>query len=222
VIARGGSKRIPGKNIRPLHGKPLVSWTLEALKNSAIFSRIVVSTDSLEIAAIAESSGAEVPFLRPTHLANDFASTAQVADHAISWLLKTGVAPATLFCVVYPAAVAITSQDLVDSLKTIKSGEFDIVFAGCEFPSHPQRAWLIDENNRATPSQAEYQSSRSQDLIPMYYDAGQFYWCHESSWRDLTEGREVRRGLHVLSRTRAIDIDTDEDWSLLEIVFRAR
>ena len=219
ITARGGSKRIPGKNIRDFHGKPLISWTIHNLISSGLFSRVIVSTDSEEIAVISRQAGADVPFLRPPELSDDFTPTAKVADHAIRWLIAEGVSENTQFCVVYPAAVSVTAKDLSDAKQILEFSGADLVFAGCEFPSHPDRAWALVEGNLVTPIAPERQFARSQDLGPRFYDAGQFYWSHESAWADVIEGLPVRRALYIMPRSRAIDIDTEEDWELAELLF---
>ena len=219
VTARGGSKRIPGKNIRDFHGKPLLSWTIHNLFSSHLFSRVIVSTDSKEISAVSTEAGADVPFLRPPELSDDLTPTANVADHAINWLIGDGVADNTKFCVVYPAAVSVTPKDLADSREMLESSSADLVFAGCEFSSHPDRAWALTEGNLVTPLRQELQSVRSQDLEPRFYDAGQFYWSNKTAWADLIQGRPIRRALYIMPRSRAIDIDTEEDWELAEFLF---
>ena len=219
VTARGGSKRIPGKNIRIFHGKPLISWTIHNLLTSQLFSRVIVSTDSTEIASIAVDAGAEVPFLRPAELADDFATTADVAQHAIDWLLRNGVSPDSYFCIVYPAAVGVTSIDLADSLALMKVGDFDLVFAGCEYPAHPSKAWFLGEDSHATAREKKSSAPQPGDLRTAYHGAGQFYWSHQSTWSKICEGKDVRRGLYVISRLRAIDINSEEDWALAELLF---
>lgn len=219
VTARGGSKRIPGKNIRLFHGKPLITWTLENLIGSRLFSGVIVSTDSEEIADVARRAGADVPFLRPAKLSDDYATTAEVADHAISFLMDHGTPAHSAFCVVYPAAVAVTTSDLQASKELFTTKRFDMVFAGCEFPSPPTRGWTLTADGVATALSPSSQPARSQDLEPAYYDAGQFYWSHHDTWARIKAHEEVSRGIHILPRWRATDIDTDEDWILAERLF---
>ena len=220
ITARGGSKRIPAKNIRPFHGKPLIAWTIDNLIRSEIFSDIIVSTDSKEIAEISEAAGARIPFLRPSHLADDFTTTAEVAEHAISSLIEEGAARGGFFCVVYPAAVGIMESDHRQALTILARNEADFVFGGCEFPSHPARGWTVGENALAQPTNPEYQGARTQDLSSVYFDAGQFYWSRYDTWKKISSGEEIRRKILVLPRSRAIDIDTEEDWALAELAYR--
>ncbi len=219
VTARGGSKRIPGKNIRLFHGVPLITWTIRNLFASEIFSNVIVSTDSDEIAEIAQTEGAEVPFRRPPQLSDDFATTAQVAEHAISFLLDRGASLQTDFCVAYPAAVAITASDLITSKRLLNDNGFDLVFAGCEFPSHPSRGWSRGADGVATALNSLVQNARTQDLDPWYYDAGQFYWSRHDTWARIGRRQEVTRGIHIMPRWRATDIDTEEDWFYAESLF---
>ena len=220
ITARGGSKRIPGKNIRPFHGKPLIAWTIDSLIRSKIFSDIIVSTDSKEIAKISQDAGARIPFMRPSHLADDFTTTAEVAEHAISSLIEEGAELDGFYCVVYPAGVGITEGDHRQALSILSRNDADFVFGGCEFPSHPARGWTIDENALAQPANPENQGARTQDLPSVYFDAGQFYWSRYDTWKKISSGEEVRRKILVLPRSRAIDIDTEEDWVFAELVYR--
>ena len=220
VTARGGSKRIPGKNIRAFHGKPLIVWTIENLIRSQIFGDIIVSTDSKEIAEISEQAGARIPFTRPSDLADDFTTTAEVAKHAISSLIEEGTSRDGFFCVVYPAAVGITESDHLQALSILARNGADLVFGACEFPSHPARGWTVDENSFAQPTNPEGQRARTQDLPSVYFDAGQFYWSRYDTWDKIASGEEIRRKLLVLPRSRAIDIDTEEDWVLATSAYR--
>lgn len=221
VTARAGSKRIPGKNIRPFHGKPLVVWTIETLVQSQLFSQVVISTDSPEIASIADGAGATTPFLRPERLADDFSTTADVANHAIEILEAKGAPADTLYCVVYPAAVAMTKVDLFESRNLLISGGFDFVFVGHKLPASPYRAWKRGANAEATAAFPEFESLRTQDLETLYQDAGQFYWTGRDGWRRISQGQPVRRGIWEVARSRAIDIDDEEDWKIAEALFSA-
>ncbi len=219
ITARGGSKRVPGKNIRSFHGKPLISWTIQNLLSSHVFSRVIVSTDSEEIASISRKAGADVPFLRPSELSDDFTPTAHVANHAIRWLIEDGATERTEFCIVYPAAVAVTAADLAESRGILQAGGADLVFAACEFPSHPKRAWVRGDGSEVFPVSSEAQLARTQELSPWYYDAGQFYWSYRSGWEEGAKGHPIRRAMYLMPRSRAIDIDTEEDWLMAETLF---
>lgn len=219
VTARGGSKRIPGKNIRSFHGKPLIAWTIENLLESQLFSQVIITSESPEIIAIAESAGAIAPFIRPAKLADDFSTTAEVANHAIGELEKTGVATANHYCVVYPAAVAITKGDLTKSRELMREGNFDLVFAGQKVRASPYRSWKLGPGGQVTPLYPDKQSARTQDSEPLYQDAGQFYWSLPDSWKRVMRGETIRRGMWEVPRSRVIDIDDEEDWKIAEALF---
>lgn len=219
ITARGGSKRVPRKNIRNFHGKPLISWTIANLLDSELFSQVIVSTDSEQIAETSLAAGALVPFLRPNSLADDLTPTAPVADHAIKWLIEKGAPKGANFCVVYPAAVGVTGEELSTGLDLFTSVGFDLVFAGCEFSPNPERAWKSPDGKRVVPANEAKQSSRSQDLDPLYYDAGQFYWSHEKTWEMILKRQKIQVGMVHMPRWKAIDIDTQEDWEIAERLF---
>ena len=219
VTARAGSKRIPGKNIRAFHGKPLLVWTIENLVESELFSQVVISTDSVEIASIAEEAGATYVLPRPKELADDYSTTADVANHAIEILEGQGASLDTLYCVTYPAAVAMTKADLVESRNLLISRGFDFVFVGYKLPASPYRAWKRGANGEAIAAFPEFNSQRTQDLGTLYQDAGQFYWTRNDAWGRIAHGQQVRRGLWEVARSRAIDIDDEEDWKIAEALF---
>ncbi len=220
ITARAGSKRIPGKNIRVFHGQPLIVWTIHNLIQSGIFVDVIVSTDSEEISRVAQDAGAKVPFVRPADLADDYVPTAPVANHSIRWLIADGAPAGSEFCVAYPSAVSISKQDLVESRKYFREGQFDLVFTGCEFSSPPSRGWRLSDKGEASPVSHEDQGTRTQDIEPVFYDAGQFYWSKHDAWESIISGHPVSRGMFVLPRLRAIDIDTEEDWQIAERLFQ--
>ncbi len=219
IPARAGSKRIPGKNTRTFHGKPLLAWPIGTLKESGLFDEIIVSTESDEIAGIAALAGAEAPFRRPEHLADDFTTTAAVARHAIDWFLGHGASPSSLFCVMYPAAVNITPADL-EASKRVLQGDIDMVFAATDFPSPIERAWSLENGGVAKRLFPEHGSTRTQDLSPKVYDAGQFYWTHSTAWHALDDGSPLSYAAFKIPFLRAVDIDTPEDWKIAERLFR--
>ena len=221
VIARGGSKRIPGKNIRTFHGKPLIRWPLDVLVASGLFKEVIVSTDSPEIATVAKESGASIPFERPAPLADDYATTADVANHAIDYLIEQGMRSDAHICLVYPAAVWIT-KDLLENARALIGGDTEFVFSACLFPSPVERAWEILEDSEAKPWMPEFSRTRTQDLPPKYYDAGQFYWSRVEAWTTIAEGQRPRSRAFVLRAEEAVDIDTEEDWIWAEKLFSTR
>jgi pseudaminic acid cytidylyltransferase len=219
IPARGGSKRIPRKNIRPFAGRPMIAYAIEGARAAGVFDRIVVSTDDDEIARIALDLGAELPFSRPAELANDHAGTVEVIAHAIGTLAEAGW-QARQVCCIYPGVPMLQAGDLRDALALLEAGDCDYAFPVAHFPSPVQRALLRDAAGRTAPMHPEYTDCRSQDLEPAYYDAGQFYWGRASAW---LEGRHPHRQARslVLPGWRVVDIDTPEDWVRAEALYAA-
>lgn len=218
IPARGGSKRIPRKNIRPFCGKPIIAWSIEAAWEAGLFDHIIVSTDDDEIAEVARSYGAEVPFMRPSELADDFSGTAAVAKHAVQWVSDNLSTP-TAVCTIYPTAPFITATDIVAGYELLEESGADIVFTATSFPFPIQRAIRIKENGRVEMFQAEHLMTRSQDLEPAFHDAGQFYWAKTGAVIDDTPAFSEAAVALVLPRYRVQDIDTEEDWLQAELMF---
>ena len=221
IPARGGSKRIPRKNIREFCGKPMIAWSIEAAQASDCFDQIIVSTDDAEIAGVARHWGAHVPFNRPVELAGDFAGTMPVIAHALQWCLDFGQEIESVCCL-YATAPFVQPSDIrsgLDLLKQIASDRF--VFTATEYPSPIQRALRLDPaSGEAQMWQPVNFSKRSQDLEPAYHDAGQFYWGRARAWlqaKNLFEGSKAL----VLPRWRVQDIDTQEDWIYAELMLEA-
>lgn len=217
IPARGGSKRIPRKNIRPFCGRPMIAWSIDAARSAGCFDRILVSTDDEEIAAVARDHDAEVPFLRPPHLADDQATTQAVVLHAVQWCQLQGLVPKAVCCL-YATAPFVQPADLVAAgqlLEQAPAGSF--VFAATSFPFPIQRAIRIDPSGRSAMFQPEHFNTRSQDLEDAFHDAGQFYWASPQSWASsfnlLDDGRPL-----ILPRWRVQDIDTEEDWIRAELL----
>ena len=214
IPARGGSKRIPGKNIRPFHGTPMLARSVATAVESGVFDRIVVSTDSDAIAEVARRAGAEVPFMRPAHLSDDHATTLDVIAHTLDVI--EGVS--ALLCL-YATAPFVRGADLRDSHALWTRTEADYVFAATEFPFPVQRGFTLGADGSVEMLQPEHTATRSQDLPDAYHDAGQFYWCRPEAVR---EGRAILgpgARAHIIPRTRAQDIDTPEDWEFAEALF---
>jgi len=217
IPARGGSKRIPRKNIRDFCGKPMIAWSIEAARAAGCFDRILVSTDDEEIAAVARSHGAEVPFLRPAHLADDHATTQAVVMHAVQWCEQQGLAPQAVCCL-YATAPFVQPADLAAGAQLLQqapAGSF--VFTVTNFPFPIQRAIRIDAAGRSAMFQPEHFNTRSQDLEEAFHDAGQFYWARPQAWATshnlFNDGRPL-----ILPRWRVQDIDTEEDWTRAELL----
>ena len=219
IPARGGSKRIPRKNIKLFAGIPMLARAIQAAKNAEIFDRIIVSTDSDEIADTARQFGAEIPFLRPPHLSDDHATTIDVIAHAISHFVSQGYQPNSLCCL-YPCTPFTTGATIKSLHGILVDRDADYVFPVCEFPSAPQRALKRDHEGRTSPIDQRFELTRTQDLETAYFDAGQFYWGKTSAW---LEKKNVHSHGHstVVDWTSAIDIDTIHDWRKAELIYQA-
>lgn len=220
IPARGGSKRIPKKNLRAFLGKPIIQRVLGTLKEAELFERIIVSTDDDEISELVTASGFEVPFRRPAELSDDFASTSEVATHAIDWLLSHGARPDSRFVTVYPTAVMVTVDQLKSAENLLGSDGCNFVFVGTRFPSQIRRAWKQTSLGTMEAISPESQRLRTQDIDQdLFYDQGQFYWSTSRSWNGTQEDPQVRKMLEI-SPFSAVDIDTEQDWELAERLFK--
>jgi pseudaminic acid cytidylyltransferase len=214
IPARGESKRIPRKNIKVFAGQPMIAYAITAAKKSGLFDHVLVSTDDEEIATVAKQWGAEVPFLRPEELANDYAATVPVIAHAIRECELIGW-QTSYACCIYPGVPFIEISDLKGTFKQIESGQADYSFPVAEFPSAIQRAMKKNIDGVIQPFYPEFELTRTQDLEPAYYDAGQFYWGTSQAW--LNNPRIHSSGLgYVIPSWRVVDIDTPEDWERAE------
>lgn len=220
IPARGGSKRIPRKNIKAFAGRPMIAWTIAALKDSGCFDRILVSTDDDEIAAVARGEGAEVPFLRPAHLADDHAATAPVIAHAIDAVAAAGTAP-EFVCCAYATAPFLDPADIRDGLALLMDSGADYAFSATGYGFPIQRALRLRPDGGVEMFQPEYFATRSQDLEPSFHDAGQFYWGLPQAFREGRPFFTPRARPVLLPRWRVQDIDTPEDWERAELMFEA-
>ena len=219
IPARGGSKRIPRKNIRPFLGVPLIARTISILRDSGVFDRVVVSTDDDEIAEIAVRAGAEAPFRRPAELSSDTATTLPVIADAIQRLEASGWRGAYACCA-YPAAVLSVPQDYQAARKLLAGGLVNYVFTAASFPSSIQRALRRTADGGAEMFWPEHRDARSQDLEPAYQDAGQFYFGTRDAWLDARPIFSAASRMLELPRHRVQDIDTEEDWRRAELLFQ--
>lgn len=221
IPARGGSKRIPRKNIRYFRGKPMISWSIEAAKNAPCIDIVIVSTDDNEIAEIALSLGAQVPFLRPPKLANDYTGTIAVVAHAIEWLQDKGQKFEAVCCL-YATAPFVLPDDIVKGYSLLeKSEETDFVFTACQYSSPIQRALKLDMlTNKANMLNLDNYNKRTQDLDKTYHDAGQFYWGRPKAWLSSTSMLEGSQAL-IIPNWRAQDIDQEDDWMRAELLHKA-
>lgn len=216
IPARGGSKRIPRKNIKVFVGKPMIAYAITAAKNSCLFDHVLVSTDDAEIATIANEWGAETPFVRPAELANDFTATVPVIAHAIQACEALGWSFDNVCCI-YPGVPLIEIEDLQGAFKHLEASGVDYCFPVTEFPSAIQRALKQSADGVMQPFYPEFELARSQDLEPAYYDAGQFYWGKKEAW--LSNPRIHTSGAgFVIPSWRVVDIDTAADWERAELL----
>jgi pseudaminic acid cytidylyltransferase len=220
IPARGGSKRIPRKNVRPFCGRPMIHWPVSAALESGCFDRVVISTDDDEVAAEGQRAGAEAPFRRPAELSDDCTPTLPVIAHAIGWLEASGYQPINVCCN-YATAPLIHAEDLRAALKVLLGSSSNYVFSATTFPFPPARALRLDDSGSAVPAFPEFINHRSQDLPEMFHDAGQFYWGTARAFREQAPIFARGSRAHMLPRSRVQDIDTPEDWHHAELLFRA-
>lgn len=219
IPARGGSKRLPRKNIREFAGRPMIAYAIQAARDAGLFDRLLVSTDDDEIAGVAREWGAEVPFMRPAELAGDHASTGQVIAHAIG-ACGDGDPPFHYICCIYPCVPLLRGGDIVEGLELLQRSGADYCYPVAEFPAAIQRALRRDAAGRMSPFNPEHQLTRTQDLERAYHDAGQFYWGARQAW--LSNPRILIHGAGLpIPNWRAVDIDTEDDWARAEMIFNS-
>jgi N-acylneuraminate cytidylyltransferase len=218
IPARGGSKRIPRKNIKEFHGKPLIAYSIEAAIASGCFDRIIVSTDDSEIAEIANQYGAEVPFIRPKDISDDYATTLDVINHALLWLQKNNY-HFTYVCCIYATAPFLSSEFIRTGLDELVKGSFDYAFSATSYAFPIQRALKINQNGSTDMFMPEHINTRSQDLEDAFHDAGQFYWGKASAFLNKKNVFSNSSFAVILPRKLVQDIDTMEDWSNAELMF---
>jgi pseudaminic acid cytidylyltransferase len=219
IPARGGSQRIPKKNVKLFCGKPMIAWSIETALASGCFDRVVVSTDSEEIGEVARHAGAEVPFRRPADLADEYTGTIPVVAHAVRWMEQYSTLP-SLVCCIYATAPFLRVEDLRAGAEALRACEIDYAFAVTSYAYPIQRALRIDDCGRTAMLNPELFNTRSQDLEPVFHDAGQFYWGRAKVW---LESRPIFSSSSVpivLPRVRVQDIDHPEDWRQAELMFR--
>ena len=218
IPARGGSKRIPRKNIKLFGGKPMIAWSIQAAIDARCFDRILVSTDDQEIAEVAINFGAEIPFLRHKNLADDFTPVSQVLRHAISTLFDAPFDSDHAICCLFATAPFVNPTDISRGLDLLKSSKSEtVVFSATTFPFPIQRAIRLDKEGYSTSVDPASFPKRSQDLEECFHDAAQFYWASADTWSSKDNLFEGGRAI-VLPRWRVQDIDTEEDWKHAELM----
>ena len=217
IPARGGSKRIPRKNIKLFGDKPIIARSIETALATKVFDRVIVSTDDDEIAEIAKRCGAEVPFVRPEDLADDYAGTTEVISHAIKWMINSGC-NFKAACCIYPVAPFTQALDIVDGLKELEKGGWAFTFSAAEYSSPIYRSFNQIDGKGVEMLFPEYFFTRTQDLSVVYHDAGQFYWGLVDSWLQEKKIFEPHSKAIIIPRWRVHDIDTLDDWRRAEIM----
>ncbi|MBO8232374.1 pseudaminic acid cytidylyltransferase [Prochlorococcus marinus str. MU1402] len=220
IPARGGSKRIPKKNIRLFCGKPIIKWSIEAALKSECFDKVIVSTDCDEISAISKNFGAEVPFIRPTDLSDDHTPTIPVLKHAIDFVNKQ-YGKVEYACCIYATAPFIESKYIKLGLKKIADEKANFAFSATSFPFPIQRAIKIDKNNRSLMFFPQEFNTRSQDLESCFHDAAQFYWGRASAWLSNKNIFQDNSLPIIIPRYKVQDIDNEEDWLRAEMMFKS-
>ena len=221
IPARGGSKRIPNKNIKEFLGKPIIAYSIQAALESNLFDKIVVSTDSEQIKAISQKYGADVPFLRSEKNSDDFATTVDVIIEVINQFEVKGI-KVDEACCIYATAPFVRPEELTTAYSLMREVEYDVVFPVLPYSFPIQRAVKLDPEKKIQMFFPENRQTRSQELEKSYHDSGQFYWFKvksviekKSLWTDNT-------GVIILDEMHAHDIDTMKDWIIAEFKYRLR
>lgn len=216
IPARGGSKRIPNKNIKKLCGQPMIYWPLQELSKKFSSKKILVSTDDKNIISVVERIGLKVPFVRPKNLSDDFTGTMPVASHALEWY-EDNIEKIDFVLIVYPTAVMLNINDVIKAIELLKSDvTCELVMSATEFPFPIQRGVYIKKNGFAEMFYPKYYKTRSQDLISSYHDAGQFYVWKSDSLRKNKTLVNSNTKLFQINRNYVIDIDTPTDINIAE------
>jgi len=222
IPARGGSKRIPRKNIRLFHGKPIIEYPIQAALESGCFDHVIVSTDDHEIADIAAKAGALVPFIRPADLSNDTAGTLDVIKHGLSHFISSGVTP-EFACCIYPATPMLSAELLRQGLIELRKAKADFCISVTPYEHPIQRALYLHKGEDycgLLPMYPEFMAYRSQDLPETFHDAGQFYWGSVSSFLSEKSFFSGNTAPIIVDRSLYIDIDHEDDWRRAEHVFQ--
>jgi N-acylneuraminate cytidylyltransferase len=220
IPARGGSKRLPRKNVRTFRGRPMIAWSIDAARRSGVFDDIIVSTDDFEIAEVARSVGASVPFMRPAELSGDHVTTAAVIAHATRWCKENGPAPRAVCCI-YATAPLMSPQDIARGLITLESGAWDFAFSAAEYRSSIFRAFRQLPGGGVEMYFPDRYESRTQDLPVALHDAAQFYWGRPEAWLEQRIIFGARSVPVVIPNWRVQDIDTEDDWQRAELLMSA-
>lgn len=217
IPARGGSKRIPRKNVRPFFGKPMLAWSIELAKSAKIFNKVVVSSDDESILAIAKEHGCDICVKRPVEISDDTTPTAPVISHAISMLGELDLSFQKVCCL-YPCAPFTTSKDITDALDLMNQKDSEFAYPVASFPHPVQRAMIKSANGKMSFLEPKNELTPSQQFVETFFDVGQFYWGKSSAW---IAGRKMHTdGIGItVPFWRFVDIDNLNDWRQAEIYF---
>lgn len=219
ITGRGGSKRIPGKNIRPLAGKPLIAWTVAAALQARRLRRIIVSTDDEQIAEAARNAGAEVPFLRPAELAGDLSTHYDVVAHALDWLAHDEGGVPDLLCLLQPTSPLRSAADIDNTIALMSDPNVDSAISVARLPVHPAYAYRLTANGRAEPYLERSEGYlRSQDLEQLYYVNGAVYVLRPSTFGARSSVVSEQPAVHIMPMQRSLDIDEESDFALAEVL----
>jgi len=219
IPARGGSKRIPRKNIKSFCGKPIIAYSIETAITSKLFDKVIVSTDNKEIAETAKEYGAEVPFIRPAKLSDDYTGTNEVIVHGIKWIMDQGWEVSAVCCI-YATAPFFQKDDLIKAYDIFLTNKWKFVFAATSFVYPIQRAFMKLKTDGIKMFNPEHFETRSQDLPEAYHDTGQFYWGKTDAWLKNTMAYSEQSTIVELPSYRVVDIDTEEDWIRAELIYK--
>ena len=220
IPARGGSKRIPRKNIKSFCGQVMIGYSIKAALDSQCFDQVIVSTDDAEVAEVAKSFGAIVPFVRPDELADDYAGTVPVIKHAIEWFNDQGQTPSEVCCL-YATAPFVKAIAIRKAYEQMQCTQADYCFTVASFAFPIQRAIKVTVENRIEMFYPKHLETRSQDLEESYHDAGQFYWGKAEAFKQQKSLFSKSSTPYILPRHLVQDIDTPEDWKRAELMYQA-
>jgi pseudaminic acid cytidylyltransferase len=215
IPARGGSKRIPRKNIKLFHGIPIIAYAIKVARESEVFDQVFVSTDDEEIAKVAEGFGAIVPWIRTKDLSDDYATTVSVMKDAVT-RLESELIEVENVCCIYPASPLLKPSHLSQALQILNDADWSYVFSGLRTYAHPQRYFSLGNSKEVNMLLPKFEGTRTQDLENFYQDAGQFYWGRQTSWKAGVPIFTSRSTILEIPSDSAIDIDTVADWRYAE------
>ena len=215
IPARGGSKRIPRKNIKEFLGKPIIAYSIETALETGLFDEVMISTDDMEIAEVAKKYGAKVPFMRSAETASDFATTADVLNEVVANYKEMGK-EFDNFCCFYATAPLVQSKDVISAFERLQQSDFTCVYPVVQFSYPIWRCLDVAEDGTMKRHWPEYENSRSQDLPKEYHDTGTFYWYKTKEWL----AGNVKIGGIIVDETSIQDIDTETDWNLAEMKYK--